>query len=100
MAFLNCSEGYHSFFLSLRMPPEATSFFHCPSFSLLFFTNRQASPEPSQIPLPVNATFSRSFPLIGDMQRQVSNPSKLVSTTGYKSLFVEKIISAPGSVYN
>lgn len=80
--FFEFSDGYHILPSSLSTPPEFTRLFHCASVILLFFTGRQASPEPSNVPEPVIAMFSRFLPEIGDWQRKVSNPSKLVFTSG------------------
>ena len=42
--------GYHISCFSSRTPPELTSFFHCEAVSFSFFTGRQQSPLPSNVP--------------------------------------------------
>src|SRR5690606_370924 len=82
---------------SLSTPPDLSRFFHWLDVILPFFTKRQASPLPSMVPLPVMAMFSTSRADMGDTQRMVLRPSKLVSIKGYSSKSLLKSSRAPSS---
>ena len=90
--------GYHILSCSSSTPPDFTSLFHCEAVSFSFFTGRQQSPFPSNIPYPVIAIFSALRAEIGDWQRRVSNPSKEVGMIGYASKSPVKSIRALRSV--
>ena len=91
--------GYHTSCFSSRTPPDFTSFFHWEAVSFPFFTGRQQSPFPSNVPCPVIAIFSALRAEIGDWQRRVSNPSKDVAMIGYASKSPVKSTNAFCLVY-
>ena len=78
--------GYHISCFSSRTPPRVYQLFSIVKQSaFLFFTGRQQSPFPSNVPCPVIAIFSALRAEIGDWQRRVSSPSKEVAMIGYAS---------------
>ena len=79
---LKLSDGYHVLPSSETMPPLRTLERHCPSVSLPRLTARHASPLPSMTPKPVMAIFLAWVAEMGDWQRHVLSPSKVICTSG------------------